>query len=389
MNTAHLFSISNIRVWWSTLDRWALIAIFLLSLCGILLVSAASPAVATHIGLQPSHFILRHLAYLSGSLCLMLILSHCNQQMLLSVGTIGLMLSLFLLICTLFIGMDIKGARRWINIGGLSLQPSEFLKPCLILVTGWLFARFLSHGRKGALWINGGLLLLSLGLLLLQPDLGMSILLTSSWAVQLFLFGISIGWILTIAAAGVLAMGGAYLFLPHVHARINRFIGTDEVDRFGDGFQLSQSLEAFTTGGLFGKGPGEGVIKRTLPDAHADFIFAVSGEEFGLILSLFILCLFGYFLLRMVRHLFYTKNLFTLFAGTGLCVLFVFQAVINIASTLSLIPTKGMTLPLISYGGSSLISTGITLGFLFALTRRSSNEKQALQTDLAALSGGQ
>lgn len=379
----HRFPFERLTEWWMSIDRWALGTILLMTLCGVLLVSAASPAVAIHIGLTPSHFILKHLFYLALCFVLMLGLSQCPRHTLVPIAVIGFMTCLLLLILTFFAGVEIKGARRWINMGALSLQPSELLKPFLILITGWLFARLLSYGKSKTLWINGGLLFVSLGLLLKQPDLGMSVLISLSWAVQLFLYGISIGWILLVGATSIFALGGAYLFLPHVHARINRFLGVEATDRFGEGYQISQSLEAFSSGGLFGKGPGEGIIKRTLPDAHADFIFAVSGEEFGLILSLAILALFVAFLLRMMRHLLYTKDLFVLFSGAGLCALFIFQAMINIASTLSLIPTKGMTLPLISYGGSSLLGTGITLGFLLALTRRS-NEEELEATNASA-----
>ena len=361
---------SHIFRWWISIDRWAFLTVVFLSLCGVLLVSSASPMVATHIGLSPSHFIIRHLCYVCLTFGLLILVSQISHKTMICLSFFGCCIGVFLLVMTLIVGVEIKGARRWMMLGPLSLQPSEFLKPCFILITGWLFARFLTYQRPGALWLNGGAMVLFVSLLFLQPDVGMVVLLMSSWGAQLFLFGIPLKWFFCCALSSVVALGGAYFFLPHVQQRIDHFIGLTQADRFGKSYQISQSLEAFGSGGIFGKGPGEGIIKRTLPDVHSDFIFAVAGEEFGLILPLLIISLFIYFFVRTVMQLLYTKNLFVLIAGTGLLTLFTFQAMINIASTLNLIPTKGMTLPLISYGGSSLLGTGITLGFLFGLVRR-------------------
>ncbi len=356
--------------WWLTIDRWAFFTICFIALCGILLVSAASPAVAGHIGLGPGHFILKHGLYLLVSFAILIAVSLLSPLHVVSFCALGFFLSALLVIATALWGMEIKGARRWLMLGGFSLQASEFLKPFALMMTGWLFAQYHKTQNPHYLLANGILLVLSLGLLISQPDMGMTVLLSVCWGIQLFLFGISYKWIGIFLGLGSLGSLGAYLSLSHVRGRIHRFLNPDTMDRYGDGYQLHQSLDAFASGGLFGKGPGEGIIKRTLPDAHADFIFAVCGEEFGLILSLIILGLYLFFAARMLLSFWESKESEAIYMGTGLTALFLFQAFINMGSTVGLIPTKGMTLPFISYGGSSLMATGMTLGILLGLTRR-------------------
>jgi cell division protein FtsW len=267
---------------------------------------------------------------------------------------------------TLFAGSEIKGATRWISLGGFSLQPSEFIKPTFAVVAAWMFAA--QHGRTP---VPGNLIATALyglvGLLLmLQPDLGMTVVVSAMWFTQFFLAGLPIIWVTTFGIAGAVGLGGAYLALPHVRERIDGFVDPAT----GDTYQVDRSLEAFMNGGLAGRGPGEGTVKDVLPDAHSDFIFAVAGEEFGLLLCLLLVALFAFIVLRGLSRLMHEQNLFVLLAAAGLLVTFGLQAAINMASALHLMPTKGMTLPFISYGGSSLLSLSLGMGMVLALTRR-------------------
>ena len=271
-----------------------------------------------------------------------------------------------LLIGTLLFGVEVKGAKRWLYFPGGSIQPSEFIKPAFAVVCAWIFASGrLIKGFPG-IPIAGGIYAAVIALLLLQPDFGMSITISAIWGSQLFLAGISFLWIIVLS---VLAVGGvcaAYLFLPHVHSRIDRFLNPET----GDSFQVKKSLEALHNAGWFGRGPGEGIVKGDLPDAHTDFILAVAAEEYGFILGIFIVVLFAFIVFRGFYVMSKEKNLFNMLAVAGLLTQFGVQAFINMASTLELIPTKGMTLPFISYGGSSLLSLAFGLGVILSLTRR-------------------
>jgi len=274
-------------------------------------------------------------------------------------------LAALLMILTLVGGAEIKGATRWVNIAGLSLQPSEFIKPAFAIITAWLFAAWrLREGFPGylvALGFYGGVMFL----LLAQPDVGMSILISFVWGIQFFLAGLPM--ILVMAIGSIFILGGfaAYFQFSHVRERIDRFIDPQN----SDAYQVSRSLEAFKNGGVFGRGPGEGHVKENLPDAHSDFIFAVAGEEFGMVVGLLIVLLFGFIVLRGFMKVFKETDLFIQLAVTGLLAQFGLQAIINLASTMNLMPTKGTTLPFISYGGSSLLAISIGMGMVLALTR--------------------
>jgi cell division protein FtsW len=267
---------------------------------------------------------------------------------------------------TLAIGDEIKGARRWINVAGFSLQASEFLKPCFAVFAAWMFSQGrLERGFPGGLiaTVTAALIVL---LLISQPDLGMAGVVVAIWFSQLFMAGLPLLWVGTALLATGGAMFAAYQALPHVAQRINLFLDPSS----GDTYQVDKSISAFVNGGLFGVGPGEGTVKAQLPDAHSDFIFAVAGEEFGLIACLVIVATYGFIVLRGFGRLLEENNLFVQFATVGLLVSFGLQAVINMGSSLHLMPTKGMTLPFISYGGSSLFALAFAMGLVMALTRR-------------------
>jgi cell division protein FtsW len=277
-----------------------------------------------------------------------------------------LLVSVALLAATFMVGAEIKGARRWINLPGFSLQPSEFVKPSFAVICAWLFAlQRRQDGTPGDL-IAVGIYVLVLCLLLLQPDVGMAVVVSAIWFSQYFLAGLRVLWVFALLGSGAGALAAAYLAFPHVQSRINRFLDPQS----GDTYQVTRSLEAFTNGGLAGRGPGEGTVKTHLPDAHSDFVFAVAGEEFGLIACLIIVLLFGFVVVRGFSRLLGETSLFALLATAGLLVQFGLQALINMGSTLHILPTKGMTLPFISYGGSSLLALSLGMGFVLALTRK-------------------
>jgi cell division protein FtsW len=352
--------------WWWSLDRWSLAAIGALMAFGVLLTLAASPAVAERIGYDSYYFVKRHMVYLLPAAGAVIACSLIEPRGVRRLALGLFVLSLALMVLTLLIGPEIKGAHRWLTLGGISLQPSELMKPAFAVVIAWMLSTAKSEEGFPGLIIAFGIYGLVILLLVLQPDMGMSALVTVMFFAQFFIAGMPL---YVLGIGGGLAVGGgllAYKYLPHVTSRVDRFLDPAT----GDSYQVSTGLEAFKNGGLFGRGPGEGTVKEVLPDAHSDFIFAVAGEELGLLACLIIVLLFAFIVLRGIARSLESQNLFVLLSVTGLVTQFGLQAVIHMASTLSLMPTKGMTLPFISYGGSSLIGIAITMGMVLALTRK-------------------
>tara|TARA_Y100001968_G_scaffold234473_1_gene217587 strand:+ start:161 stop:1285 length:1125 start_codon:yes stop_codon:yes gene_type:complete len=356
---------SLVGQWWWTIDRWLLASIFTIAVVGMILTLAASPPVADRIGLDSFYFAKRQIIFLTVSVTLMIAVSFFEPRQvrwlaaILIIGAIGLMIS------TLVFGTEIKGAKRWLHIGGLSIQASEFVKPGFAVLSAWFFAARCFDDQFPGHILVGGLFILIAGLLLLQPDVGMTLVVSGILAVQFFIAGLS--WFLVLVIAFLFVGGSiaAYFIFSHVQMRIDRFLDPG----IGQGYQVSRSLEAFRNGGWLGRGPGEGHVKEVLPDAHSDFIFAVVGEEFGLIACLIIIALFCFIILRGFSNAARENNLFILLAVTGLLTQFALQTLINMASTVNLMPPKGMTLPFISYGGSSTLALGLALGMVLALTR--------------------
>jgi len=352
--------------WWWTVDRWTLAICLLTMAVGVVLIMAASPAVADRIGLPSFHFVWRQMIYLIPALVVLFGMSLLPIVWVRRIAVIGFLMSLVLLVGTLIGGESIKGAQRWIDFGGFLLQPSEFAKPTFAVFAAWMLAhRVTQPGFPGYTLASVAALIL-LGLLLLQPDVGMTLVVASVWVTQMFLAGIPMVVVAVIAVAGAAGAVGAYVLFPHVAARIDRFLDPSS----GDTFQIDASLNAFGNGGLFGTGPGEGIVKTILPDAHADFIFAVAGEELGLFASLAIVALFAVLVLRGLIRLLRETDFFVVLASGGILVQIGLQAVINMGVNVRLLPAKGMTLPFISYGGSSLLALAIGMGFVLALTRR-------------------
>lgn len=351
--------------WWWTVDRWTLAAIAILLACGGVMTLAASPAVAERIDVGSFHFVKRQAVFLSLAaltiigVSLMSPKGICRLAILITLGALVLMLM------TLVFGAEIKGASRWLSIGGLSLQPSEFVKPGIAVVAAWLFARQRMDERFPGIQMSIAVYLATVAILLMQPDVGMTIVVSVVWGTQFFVAGLPLVFVALIALTFMGAGVGAYFTFDHVQLRVDRFFGPDSEI----GYQAARAIEAFQHGGILGRGPGEGRVKEVLPDAHADFIFAVTGEEFGLLACLVIVGLFAFVVLRGFARVMKRDDLFVLLAVAGLLSQFAVQALINMASSVSLIPPKGMTLPFISYGGSSTLALAIGMGMVLALTR--------------------
>jgi cell division protein FtsW len=351
--------------WWWTVDRLLLAAIVALMLAGVILSLAASPPVATRIGLDPFHFFNRHVLLLLPSIVVLIGVSFLSPRQIRRAALIVFALSVVLILATLLVGPEVKGSRRWITLVGINIQASESAKPAFVVLAAWLFAESARKPDMPATSFALGLLLTLVALLVLQPDFGQTMLVLMVWGALFFIAGMRMIWVAGLAGAAGAGLFGAYLLVPHVAFRIKRFMNPGT----GDTFQVDTAMEAFSNGGWFGLGPGEGIAKRSLPDSHTDFVFAVAAEEFGIILCLTLLALFAFVVIRALLRAYATEDLFSRFAASGLAILFGVQAAINMSVNLQLIPAKGMTLPFISYGGSSIISLAYSVGMLLALTR--------------------
>ncbi len=355
--------------WWWTVDRWTLTAIGVLIGFGYIMMLAASPSVAEHIHVSRDMFILKQVVFLAIAGAVVVSVSLLSPRDTRRVALVGCVAALTLTAMTLSVGIEIKGASRWIALPGIQVQPSEFLKPCFAVVAAWLIAEGKRLRRFPGSTIAIVIYLVIAFCLKAQPDVGMLAVVTVVLFAQLFLAGLN----LILVGLGVVGLGGAgfaaYLFFSHVHKRVEEFLHPGAAGAAAD-YQPTKALEAFGNGGLWGRGPGEGSVKDMLPDAHADFVFAVAGEEFGMAVCMIIIAVFAFIVLRCLLQLLKEPDLFIVLASAGVAAGFGLQAFINMASSLQLIPTKGMTLPFISYGGSSAIAIALGMGMLLALTRR-------------------
>ena len=351
--------------WWWTVDRPMLVALLTLMLAGIILSLAASPPVATRLGLDPFYFANRHALYLLPAVTVIIATSFLSPRQIRRLALLVFVVSFALLVAAMFVGPEVKGARRWIVIFGINLQPSEFLKPAFVILISWLFAQSADRPEMPANTLALLLLLIVVGALVLQPDFGQTMLLAFVWGALFFTAGMRLVWAVGLAGAAFVGLAGAYVTVPHVARRIQRFLDPSS----GDTFNIDTALESFTRGSWFGRGPGEGTVKRVLPESHTDFVFAVAAEEFGVALCLVLVALFAFVVVRALLRAMRNDDPFARFAAAGLAMLFGTQAAINMAVNVALIPAKGMTLPFISYGGSSMISLAYAMGMLLALTR--------------------
>lgn len=356
--------------WWWTVDRLSLTLLLILIGIGIFLSFSASPSVAERLNLDTFYFVKRHVIILIPTIAIMIGVSLLSPIGIRRLSLLIYLVGILLLIFTYFYGLEIKGARRWLLIFGNSIQASEFIKPALTVITAWLIAEKMHDETFSGILFSMMAVGIIVSLLLLQPDLGMTVVIVTTWVGQLFIAGMPIFWMAGLAGAAITGLVGAYYFLPHVTKRVDQFLDPAAGNPTHDLYQITKSLAAFANGGFFGKGPGEGIVKRNVPDAHADFVFAVAGEEFGLWMCVLIVCLFTILVARFMIRSMQSSNLFIVLGATGLTIQFGLQAFINMASSLHLIPTKGMTMPFISYGGSSMIALAVCTGMLLAFTRK-------------------
>jgi len=353
--------------WWWTTDHWLLGAVTILIVLGVLLSFGTSPAAAARLHYDdPFHFALRQTVFGIGAGVLMVGVSMLSSRQIRRTAFFVFLVMILLMAALPFIGHEAKGATRWISLGGFTLQPSEFMKPALIVLVAWMF----SEGKKGegvpGVFIAFCLYGLAVALLLIQPDVGQTVLITVAFGAAFWMAGVPLSWIMVLGATAFVGLCSTYFLFDHVHDRVGAFLSPDKADKH----QISQASEAIAAGGLFGRGPGEGVMKRGVPDMHTDFAYSVLAEEYGLVFSLALIGLFAFLIGRGLYKALRLSDPFEQVAAAGLFVLVGQQALINVAVNLNMIPTKGMTLPFISYGGSSMLAMGLTLGMALGLTRR-------------------
>jgi cell division protein FtsW len=356
---------SLLAEWWFTVDRRLLATLLALIAIGCILSLASGPAVALKKGLAPFHFAERQFVFAGFGVLVMLCVSAMTPRQVRRLALALLLASIVLMIWVAIAGPDIKGARRWVHFGGHSLQPSEIGKPALVVIVAWLFAEAQKRRDVPAVPLAVGIGLVFAGLLVIQPDVGQTLLVVAVWGALLLLSGQPLKWVVTIIPVGAAAFGGAWFAFDHVRRRVARFIDPAS----GDNYQVERAIQSFAEGGLMGRGPGEGTIKSVLPDAHTDFILAVIGEEYGVITCLALIALYVYLAIAAFRHAWREPDAFVRLAVIGLALLIVLQALINMGVNVGLLPAKGMTLPFISAGGSSMLAASITAGMLLAAMR--------------------
>ncbi len=353
--------------WWWSIDRLILTALVALMVSGVVLLMAGGPPVAERLGLSTFHFVNRQAAYLAAAMVIFLGVSLMTPRQVRRAALLIYLGSLVMVVATLYFGVEVKGAKRWLTLGPLgSVQPSEFLKPAFVVMAAWAFAEGTRRPDLPGTILALLLLPITIVPLVLQPDFGQTMLVSLVWCGLFFVAGLHWFWVIGLGGIGAVGIVVAYELVPHVRARIERFMDKGS----GDSFQVDTALESFAQGGWLGKGPGEGTVKRILPDAHTDFIFAVTAEEFGIVVCMLLVALFAAIVIRALFVAQKAEDPFIRLAVTGLALLFGIQAAINMMVNLHMMPAKGMTLPFISYGGSSLLSLAVGTGFLLALTRR-------------------
>ena len=359
---------SPVAQWFWTVDRGLLGAALALMGLGVALSFASSPAaiLADESITDPFHYSWRMMVFSGAGLGLMLTSSLLSPRGVRRIAVLALFGAIVVMMALPFIGDTVKGAARWVNFGPFSLQPSEFAKPGLIVFAAWMFAEAQKGQGVPGVTIAFGFYALTVCLLLIQPDIGQTLLITTTFMAVFFMAGVPFKWMAVLASLGMAGLVSLYFVFGHMRDRLSRFFSPETTDTH----QIDSASEAIRAGGLLGRGIGEGVMKRRVPDLHTDFIYSVGAEEFGLILSLIMIGLYAFIVIRGMRRAMKLTDPFEQTAAAGLFMLIGLQACINVAVNLNLIPTKGMTLPFISYGGSSMLAMGLTMGFALALTRR-------------------
>lgn len=362
-----------IAEWWWTIDKSLLAGLILLLLVGVLLSFAASPPVAERLGLGPWHFIIRQAIFAALAVPVMIatsLLPHRAAR----VAALGvLVVSIILLWLTLRFGVEVKGAKRWVSLAGNTVQPSEFVKPAFAVIGAWLFAESMKRPGVPARIMATGIMFAIVGGLLLQPDIGQTALILATWGVLLFLSGISWFVIFGLGAGGVGLLFAAYVFFPHFAKRIDSFVNPEG----GNTYQVDKALNSLLEGGWFGRGPGELLAKKVIPDAHADYVFSAAAGEFGILFCLCLVALIGFIVVKALIGAQQQSSLFARLAASTLAIQFGLQCSINLAVNLNLIPPKGMTLPFVSYGGTSMLAIAFAMGLMLAFTRKKPEERLA------------
>jgi len=357
---------TRLALWWWSIDRRLLNALVLLLLCGFVLSFAASPSVAERIGLSPWHFVIRHGAFCVLSIAVMLGTSFLTHTQVRMFALVLLTFSFAMLAATVLFGEEVKGARRWISLVGFSLQPSEFIKPASAVVAAWLVSEAMRDSSLPGRWLAALIMLAIAVFLLLQPDIGQTALVLATWATLLFISGISWWLVLGLAGVGAALLTAAYVFFPHFARRIDAFLGSGDSSA---SYQVERAAEAFAEGGWFGMGPGESASKGRIPDAHADYVLAAAAGEFGIIFCIALVALLAWIPINAMMRALRQQNEFVRLAGAALAAQFAMQSGIHLVVNAGLAPTKGMTLPFVSYGGTSMLAVAFGMGLLLALTR--------------------
>ncbi len=358
-------SLNFLQKWWLDIDKVNFFFVLFLIILGVIMITSSSTAVAEKIDASKFMFIKKQLIFSLIAILILISISFLDNKKIISLAFLGMAISFLMMLYLPIFGFEAKGSRRWISIFGFSLQPSEFAKTFFVVINAYILCHFSQKKFLLNYGISFVLLFLLAILLVLQPDLGMTLIFISIWSIQLFLYGLPMVMVVLIGFFGVVGSIVAYLKFPHVKDRIDRFLDLDATN-----YQAEMSLDAYQSGSFFGVGPGAGMVKNHIPDAHTDFIFAVIAEEFGIISCIAILLLIFFVFSRIVSHAKKENDLFSYLTLCGLLMQFTLQVIVNVGVTLSLLPTKGMTLPFISYGGSSMLSMAICFGVILSLTKK-------------------
>jgi cell division protein FtsW len=354
-----------IKKWWIDIDKVNFLLVLGIIAFGLMMTATSSPAVSKRIGVEKFFFLKKQMIFAFIAVALLIIISFLDQEKIKLFCLAGFVISIFLLVAVLIFGSEAKGAKRWIGIMGFSLQPSEFAKTFFIIMNAFILNRLNLEKWQLKYGVSVALYLPIVCLLILQPDFGMTLTFTVLWVAQIFVYGLPLPFISVIVVVGLIGGLGAYVAFPHVEDRINKFLDSGEKN-----YQAERSIDAFVNGSFMGTGPGNGVVKNFVPDAHTDFIFSVIGEEYGIASCIILVVIFAYLITRIVKRALDEEDMFVYLALCGLMMQFTMQVIVNIGVSLKLLPTKGMTLPFISYGGSSMISMAICFGLILALTKR-------------------
>jgi cell division protein FtsW len=363
-------NLNPIKKWWVDIDKINFLLVIALIIFGLIMAFSSSPAVAKKISTDNLFFIKKQIFFVFVAIFTITLISFLDKQQIKIASLFGFLACVALLVLVLIFGSEAKGAKRWIMIFGFTMQPSEFTKIFFLVFNAFLLQKLKEYKWFIKYGVSGVFYCIIAGLLILQPDFGMTLILTALWLIQLFIFGLPIVLMIMIGCLGVIGAIGAYLTMPHVADRINKFLNLNEKN-----YQVERSVDAYVNGGFFGTGPGNGLVKKYIPDAHTDFIFAVVAEEFGLITCLFLMVIFMIIISRVIKRVTAEEDLFVKLAVVGLISQIALQTIINIGVSIGMMPTKGMTLPFISYGGSSIIAISIGFGMILSLTKKKYNDK--------------